>query len=207
MSSYSLAIINTLVSFGLLLLHTPAYRIRGWNPPFRAPKTIIGLFFSSNLFLIAVPLIPPSSGSGVYEHLPYWVSLDHHLFSSSATLFLNVPGTPSYMSWLPSPSHLLEWRTGISGVYGSRRGAVICFSGSGFFRTTVFPDMYSIESRNRQCIAINQLRTYRTLLTDVHLVCPGPMNCVRRHDLSFSPSLFFACEAMGPPCSPTSTPT
>ncbi|KAG6899249.1 hypothetical protein C0993_011951, partial [Termitomyces sp. T159_Od127] len=60
-------------SIGLLLLYTPAYRVWDWNPPFRAPKAIIVLFFLSNLFLVVVPLIPPSNGSRVYEHLPYWL--------------------------------------------------------------------------------------------------------------------------------------
>lgn len=32
------------------------------------------LFFITNLFLIIVPFVPPSSGSRTYEHLPYWVS-------------------------------------------------------------------------------------------------------------------------------------
>jgi hypothetical protein len=73
-SSYCLSIINTLVSGGLLLLYTPAYRVWDWNPPFRAPKTVICLFFLSNVFLVVVPLVPPASGSRVYEHLPYWVS-------------------------------------------------------------------------------------------------------------------------------------
>jgi len=72
-SSYSLAIINTLVSGGLLLLYTPAYRDWDWNPPFHAPKLVITLFFFSNIFLVAVPLVPPSSGSRVYDHLPYWL--------------------------------------------------------------------------------------------------------------------------------------
>jgi hypothetical protein len=74
-SSYCLAIINTLVSAGLLLLYTPAYRIWGWNPPFRAPKFVIILFTMSNVFLVLVPLLPPSPGSRVYDRLPYWVRI------------------------------------------------------------------------------------------------------------------------------------
>lgn len=31
-------------------------------------------FFLSNVFLLIVPLIPPSAGYEVYEHLPYYVS-------------------------------------------------------------------------------------------------------------------------------------
>ncbi|KAG6844862.1 hypothetical protein H0H87_002985 [Tephrocybe sp. NHM501043] len=73
-SSYSTAIINTLVAVGLLLLYTPSYKVWEWNPPFRAPKAIIVLFCLSNVFLVVVPLIPPSNGSRVYDNLPYWVS-------------------------------------------------------------------------------------------------------------------------------------
>ncbi|KAJ7206905.1 APC amino acid permease [Mycena pura] len=72
-SSYSLALINTLVSFGLLLLHTPAYRAFGWAPPFRAPRTVTVLFFLSNVFLVAVPLVPPAPGRRVYDALPYYL--------------------------------------------------------------------------------------------------------------------------------------
>ncbi|KAJ7135647.1 amino acid permease-domain-containing protein [Mycena epipterygia] len=72
-SSYSLALINTLVSLGLLLLYTPAYRAFGWAPPFRAPHAVTVLFFLSNVFLVAVPLVPPAPGRRVYEHLPYWL--------------------------------------------------------------------------------------------------------------------------------------
>lgn len=73
-SSYSLALINTLVSAGLLLLYTKAYQEWDWDPPFRAPKLIVWLFFLSNIFLVVIPLIPPVPGSKVYDYLPYWVS-------------------------------------------------------------------------------------------------------------------------------------
>ena len=72
-TSYSLALINTLVSAGLLILYTKAYQDWDWDPPFRAPKLIIWLFFLSNVFLVVIPLIPPVSGSRAYEYLPYWV--------------------------------------------------------------------------------------------------------------------------------------
>lgn len=73
-AAYCLSLINTFVSFGLLLLHTPAFGVWQWNPPFHAPKIVICAFFLSNLFLVLVPFIPPSAGSRVYEQLPYWVS-------------------------------------------------------------------------------------------------------------------------------------
>ncbi|KAK7046478.1 high affinity methionine permease [Favolaschia claudopus] len=82
-SSYSLALINTLVSFGLLLLHTPAYKPFGWSPPFRAPRIITVLFFLSNVFLVVVPLIPPPPGRRVYDALPYYL---HPLVALSVSL-------------------------------------------------------------------------------------------------------------------------
>ncbi|KAJ7599194.1 APC amino acid permease [Mycena floridula] len=82
-SSYSLAIINTLVSFGLLLLYTPAYRVWKWSPPFRSPKIVIVAFFLSNVFLVLVPLIPPAPGSRTYEKLPFWA---HVVVSWSVSL-------------------------------------------------------------------------------------------------------------------------
>ncbi|KAL0950540.1 hypothetical protein HGRIS_007347 [Hohenbuehelia grisea] len=74
LSSYSLSFINTLVSLGLLLLYTPAFRELDWDPPFRAWRPVIIAFLLSNILLITVPLIPPAAGQHVYEHLPYWVS-------------------------------------------------------------------------------------------------------------------------------------
>lgn len=75
MSSYSLTLINTLVSLGLLLLHTPAYAPWAWDPPFRAPRTVVALFFAANVFLALVPLVPPAPGQKTFEHIPYYVCL------------------------------------------------------------------------------------------------------------------------------------
>ncbi|CAK5272707.1 unnamed protein product [Mycena citricolor] len=72
-SSYSLALVNTFVSFGLLLLYTPAYRDFNWSPPFRAPWAITAAFCLTNVFLIVVPLVPPPLGKQVYEALPYYL--------------------------------------------------------------------------------------------------------------------------------------
>ncbi|KAG6887445.1 hypothetical protein C0995_015235 [Termitomyces sp. Mi166 len=96
-SSYSSTIINTLVAIGLFLLYTPAYRIWGWNPPFHAPKTIIVLFFFSNLFLVVVPLIPPSNGLGVYEHLPYWL----HVFVAYLVSLIGMGYWYARCVWIP----------------------------------------------------------------------------------------------------------
>ncbi|PPQ94410.1 hypothetical protein CVT25_002498 [Psilocybe cyanescens] len=72
LSSYSLSLINMLVSFGLLLLYSQPYLVWGWNPPFRAPKPLVILFFVSNLFLVTIPFFPPIPGSKTYSQLPYW---------------------------------------------------------------------------------------------------------------------------------------
>ena len=66
-----MTVVNTLISFGLLLLYLPSYRVWDWNPPFRAPKIIIWVYFLSNLFLVVVPFFPTASRT--YEKLPYWV--------------------------------------------------------------------------------------------------------------------------------------
>ncbi|KAF8881205.1 APC amino acid permease [Infundibulicybe gibba] len=122
LSSYSLALINSLVSFGLLLLYTPLYRIRNWNPPFQSPKIIIVLFFLSNIFLVSVPLIPPALGSRVYDHLPYWL----HVFVALSVSLTGVGYWYVRCVWLP-------------------RRKAISWSGNGSFRTTVSPDMFSVK--------------------------------------------------------------
>lgn len=73
-SSYSLALINMLVSLGLLLLYTRTYESWKWDPPFRCTKVIVVLFLLSNVFLVVVPFIPPSSTT-TYTKLPYWVGI------------------------------------------------------------------------------------------------------------------------------------
>ncbi|KAF9255771.1 APC amino acid permease [Marasmius fiardii PR-910] len=72
LASYSTVVVYLLVSLGLLLLYTPAYRSRNWSPPFRAWRAVVVVFFISNVFLVIVPLIPPASIAKTYEKLPYW---------------------------------------------------------------------------------------------------------------------------------------
>ncbi|KAJ6476892.1 APC amino acid permease [Mycena sanguinolenta] len=96
-SSYSLALINTLVSFGLLLLHTPAYKAFGWAPPFRAPRAVTVLFFLSNVFLVAVPLVPPAPGHRVYDALPYYL----HAVVALAVSLLGAAYWYVWGVWLP----------------------------------------------------------------------------------------------------------
>ncbi|KAJ6576031.1 APC amino acid permease [Mycena vulgaris] len=97
MSSYSLTLINTLVSLGLLLLHSPAYRSWGWAPPFRAPRAVVALFFASNVFLALIPLIPPAPGSRTFEHIPYYM----HVVVTLAVSQLGVAYWYVWSVWLP----------------------------------------------------------------------------------------------------------
>ncbi|KAG6825721.1 hypothetical protein H0H92_002710 [Tricholoma furcatifolium] len=73
LSTYSIAHVNMIVSFGLLLLHTTRASSLVWHPPFRAPTSIIATFFMANVCLVVVPLFPPTFASRSYEYLPYWI--------------------------------------------------------------------------------------------------------------------------------------
>lgn len=79
MITYPISLINMLVSFGLLYLHTPLrFQLSPtlharWAPPFRAWTPVVVAFFLSNVFLVIAPLVPPAPGFKVYENLPYWV--------------------------------------------------------------------------------------------------------------------------------------
>ena len=80
-SSYPLALINMFISGGLLFIHLPTHWLPktlhalqdsyDWRPPFRTWTPVVLFFFVSNIFLVAVPLIPPARGYRVYDHLPY----------------------------------------------------------------------------------------------------------------------------------------
>ncbi|TFK65498.1 APC amino acid permease [Pluteus cervinus] len=71
LTSYCNALVMMSVSLGLLFLHSPAYRVWNWNPPFRAPGIAVVVFVVSNFFLVVLPLIPPTT-TRMYERLPYW---------------------------------------------------------------------------------------------------------------------------------------
>ncbi|KAI8986737.1 amino acid transporter [Trametes punicea] len=83
LSSYPLALINMFVSGGLVFIHLPdvwlpnrLQKLRtsyDWRPPFRAWTLVVSFFFVSNIFLVVVPLMPPSGEYRVYDHLPYWL--------------------------------------------------------------------------------------------------------------------------------------
>lgn len=97
LSIYSIAIINTLVSLGLLLLYTTLYREWDWHPPFQAPRFIVVVFFLSNVALVIIPFFPPTSGSRVYTLLPYWV----HLFGAYLILLGGITYWYVRYIWMP----------------------------------------------------------------------------------------------------------
>ncbi|KAG2354976.1 APC amino acid permease [Suillus spraguei] len=96
-SSYPLTMFNMLISGGLLLLYTPAFKSYEWCPPFRAWKSVVIFFFLSNVFLAVVPMIPPSPGSDVYEHLPYW----SHVAVALSIGILGIAYWFVFFNWIP----------------------------------------------------------------------------------------------------------
>ncbi|KIM37286.1 hypothetical protein M413DRAFT_77300 [Hebeloma cylindrosporum] len=73
MNSYPLAVINSVISFGLIYLAFPPDD----SGPLFAPSSSLLfpalIFGCANIFLFVVPLIKPPPESEPYEHLPYWV--------------------------------------------------------------------------------------------------------------------------------------
>ncbi|KAF8555875.1 APC amino acid permease [Imleria badia] len=96
-ASYPLSLFNLLVSGGLLLLYTDAYKSYNWNPPFRAYKSAVVFFFLSNIFLVVVPMIPPSDGYEPYEHLPYY----SHVVVALLVGLLGVVYWFIFFRWMP----------------------------------------------------------------------------------------------------------
>ena len=97
--SYPLTIFNLLISGGLLLLYTPAFKSYDWSPPFRAWKSVVVCFFLSNIFLAVVPMIPPSPGFDVYERIPYWVCTSSCTSKASLTSWHIVPRCLGMVNW------------------------------------------------------------------------------------------------------------
>jgi len=74
LSSYPYTITNLCISGGLIALHTPWFQKHyDWSPPFVAWRWVTAFFMLANVFLLVAPFIPPDSGQGPYEHLPYWI--------------------------------------------------------------------------------------------------------------------------------------
>ncbi|KAL0574797.1 hypothetical protein V5O48_007170 [Marasmius crinis-equi] len=97
LSSYSAALVNLAVSFGLLLLYTPTFRSWNWNPPFRAYSAVVVIFLISNLFLVGAPFIPPAPNSRTYENLPYW----SHLVTAFGLSLLGLMYWYTKTVWIP----------------------------------------------------------------------------------------------------------
>ena len=144
-ASYSLTIVNMLVSVGLLLLHTQSYRGWGWNPPFQAPRLVILLYVLSNIFLVVVPFVPPVPGSRIYDHLPYWVGT-MTLLCAFHTNFgaMNEPSL-SYTSPCLGVCQLLGCCTGRCGMFGYLGEMGTGWSGNGRYRMTGCPGTCSIR--------------------------------------------------------------
>lgn len=117
MSAYPLAIFNTLVSAGLMLLSTRWYRSYNWRPPFRAYKPIVVWFFFANLFLITAPFVPPAPGFKQYEHLPYW---SHAVVAVSISL-IGICYWLVRFNWLPRKGGYMLRRQWIKTEDGSSR--------------------------------------------------------------------------------------
>jgi len=71
--SYPLNIFNTMVSFALLVMYIKPSIVGGWSSPFRATLPVTLFFFLANVFLVIVPIIPPSPGNEPYADLPYYL--------------------------------------------------------------------------------------------------------------------------------------
>ncbi|TFK47497.1 amino acid transporter [Heliocybe sulcata] len=121
MSAYPLAIFNTLVSGGLLLLNTRAYKSYCWQAPFRAYKPVVIFFFLSNLFLVTAPFIPPVPGFKQYEHLPYW---SHAVLALSISL-IGMCYWFVRFNWLPQRSGYRLQRLWLEGDDGTRRAEFV----------------------------------------------------------------------------------
>jgi len=71
--SYPLAVINAIISFGLIYLSVSS---RASSSPIPRPTLgllIPTLFFGlTNVFLVVVPMTPPPEDAQPYERLPYW---------------------------------------------------------------------------------------------------------------------------------------
>jgi len=70
--SYPLAIVNTLVSAGLLHLYLNRASYN-WAPPISATMPVVIFFMLSNIYLVAAPFVPPEEGQNIYKTLPYWI--------------------------------------------------------------------------------------------------------------------------------------
>ncbi|KAG6827443.1 hypothetical protein H0H92_011740 [Tricholoma furcatifolium] len=94
--SYSSAIIHALVSIGLLLLYTPSYRAWGWNPPFRAPKSVIVDLGLTNTFRTGCDFIRIRQ-----QWITANVEFQSHVFVAYAVFLIGVAYWYARFVWLP----------------------------------------------------------------------------------------------------------
>jgi len=75
-TSYSLTVINVIISFGLVYLSWRSLSSRDSSPPIPYPTAgllIPAVFFGlTNIFLVVVPITPPPRDAEPYERLAYW---------------------------------------------------------------------------------------------------------------------------------------
>lgn len=77
-ASYPLAVINAVISFGLIYLffapssRNPEHNHYRWHHLSTATLLATGFFGIANVFLFLAPLVKPPPGAEPYEQLPYW---------------------------------------------------------------------------------------------------------------------------------------
>ncbi|KKA31084.1 hypothetical protein TD95_001795 [Thielaviopsis punctulata] len=70
--SYPLAVVNSAVAGGLLWLYYKRAEYN-WAPPISATWPVVLFFFTSNVYLVIAPFVPPEDGQNVYNSLPYYI--------------------------------------------------------------------------------------------------------------------------------------
>lgn len=74
-SSYCNNIVGVAVALGLVLLSSSLLPFSSykWDPPFKASRIVVVVFMLVNIFLLAMPFVPPKDGRGYYQNMPYYV--------------------------------------------------------------------------------------------------------------------------------------
>jgi len=118
LGSYPYTITNVCISAGLIALHTPRVKKHyDWSPPFVAWRWVTAFFLVANVFLLVAPFIPPDSGAGPYQHLPYWI----HSTTVMITMVLGIAGWYVRFKLLPRWGHYTLRRVHFKGVDGVPR--------------------------------------------------------------------------------------
>lgn len=85
-TTYPRALWSFLVACGLLVLQSPySKKYFDWDPPFSAWRWVTVFYVIVHIFLLVVPLIPPSGDAAPYQILPYWVG-HQYLYCCAASL-------------------------------------------------------------------------------------------------------------------------